>query len=1443
MINEGQIVGRNYKIISKLGAGGMGLVYKALDINLNREVAIKFLAPDQAQNEDIVKRFINEGRILATINHPSVVTVYASDFDPNINSHFLVMEYIDGKSIDSYKYRYQTEKELLYKHFIDILDGIKACHNKGIIHRDIKPSNILVTKEEEKIKIVDFGIAKTAEKQTKTGIAMGTPHYMSPEQCLGKKEITYKSDIYSIGIMLWQFVVGKMPFEANENATDPAIAIALMHLNEPPPVEQLNEVLISEDLKNILLKMLSKNPDERPEIMEIIDHLRNEMLFSKKSSSFKDTQSEFITLKNTHPIMEIETTSNQMTINTNRKITEISNYYKELENNIKILNKTEEGSYYTIYEAYPSNLPYKCNLVVFKPILSNENEFLKQFISETSKFCKLSNNYFLHILDFGIDINSNLAFLAYEKLNAKSLLEFYNILKNLPNKILRVLEIIVQILEAIKFCHKNSIAHRKITPNNIFVDEPEVKIKIYPPMFGFGFANNNQELKKNIYQNLLELQYLSPEHFNSQELSYKSDIYSLGTIIWELIFGIPPYAVNQELVNEEKVKKDIIHKHLEATIPFQSCVLDPAFSKLFPIVREMLQKLPNLRPDVDEVYKHVKLVYDELHDINNQKSYGNKTLIVKNISSTNITDQVHSSFSSIKTTNEEFESQLTQEISKAACDSKAGLIDINKANEASNNLDKTLIKGSSIPTTTPEIISNQNHNNSLAINNKMILFLFICLIAITLTTYYYLLDRKHSAQNEYKESLQPLSTTQILSNSVNSLTNSETISHLEMKNMSDETNAKLASDMLNNILIDNVNKYDEFAYISTSTQNYDQFINVITSDSLVSENYQYPQTKLTHVSETIENIVAKSDFDVSTITSNISSASISSIGFPPASKSDFLNDKIVKSEKVKLALLNELKNNKQSFLYDKYCQKILDLYTELELLEEKVQLQEIQKEIEKTLLETIEKTTSESDLLRLASFSRKIFKEENVVLLIEKKLKNLKEEQRQKEIIYYKNIIEKFKPGNPVEEVNKAFDKLKKLDLQEYEITHLKDKLAAKLEKEIRDSIQRNHKHSENILNEVVKIKFISNLPIWSEIRNEIYKFKEMEKEKEKENIVINTTKVTASASLTNNISTSSTIKIMTEPHQSSIDKEKFSDTKLDSNFFVKNEIEIYPDSKPTLEEAIKNAKPNAKIILHPGEYRGSFTVEKNVTIISSNNNAESVKITNNDKFPVFVLTNKATLQNITIHYTGTNQIDAIQILNGSPTIKGCIITTSATSSPPDWSAAIGIYGGSPLIKDNKIFGSKGMGIIIRNAKPIIQNNIIEKNGIYGVWFTNNSEGLLTNNTIINNQKSGIGIKSRANPIIKNNKICNNGENGIFVYADGNGTIEDNKLEFNGYNGIQVDLGGKVLKISGNTIANNSRHGLHVTGKGSEAKVGENSYISNKFGSEKSENGGKINKI
>ncbi|MHA2062345.1 MAG: serine/threonine protein kinase, partial [Candidatus Sifarchaeia archaeon] len=247
----------HYKIIEQLGAGGMGVVYKAEDTRLKRTVALKFLPPEMTRDPEAKERFIREAQAASSLQHNNICTIHEID-ETEDGQIFICMDYYEGESLkDKIK-----DKRLKTKDAIDITiqiaQGLEKAHEKGIIHRDIKPSNIFIT-HDDVVKIIDFGLAKLAGKTilTKAGSTMGTIDYMSPEQTRGD-EIDHRTDIWSLGVVLYEMITGRVPFKGEY---DQAVIYSIM--NEEPELITSHHTSVPMELEGIVIKALSKSPDER----------------------------------------------------------------------------------------------------------------------------------------------------------------------------------------------------------------------------------------------------------------------------------------------------------------------------------------------------------------------------------------------------------------------------------------------------------------------------------------------------------------------------------------------------------------------------------------------------------------------------------------------------------------------------------------------------------------------------------------------------------------------------------------------------------------------------------------------------------------------------------------------------------------------------------------------------------------------------------------------------------------------------------------------------------------------------------------------------------------------------------------------------------------------------------------------------------------------------
>jgi formylglycine-generating enzyme required for sulfatase activity/tRNA A-37 threonylcarbamoyl transferase component Bud32/predicted esterase len=263
----------HYRILVKLGEGGMGVVYKAEDTKLKREVAIKFLPRQIAASKEERERFEIEAQAAAALNHPNIATIYAiEEVDDEM---FIVMEYIEGRELREMVDTEIPNLQSAIEYASQIAEGLNAAHKKGIIHRDIKSSNVMVT-DEGQAKIMDFGLAKVAGGQhlTKSGMTVGTVACMSPEQARGEK-VDHRTDIWSLGVVFYEMLTGQMPFKGEY---EQAVVYSMLHEEPQPPKELRAE--IPEELQEIILQALEKDPQERfqstGEVLQSLKKLRGE---------------------------------------------------------------------------------------------------------------------------------------------------------------------------------------------------------------------------------------------------------------------------------------------------------------------------------------------------------------------------------------------------------------------------------------------------------------------------------------------------------------------------------------------------------------------------------------------------------------------------------------------------------------------------------------------------------------------------------------------------------------------------------------------------------------------------------------------------------------------------------------------------------------------------------------------------------------------------------------------------------------------------------------------------------------------------------------------------------------------------------------------------------------------------------------------------------------
>ena len=266
----------NIRVLGMAGEGGMAAVFVGRDSVLKREVAVKMLSPKLADDSVARKRFTREAESIAAVNHPNIVNVYHVGEVPGRAIPYFVMQFVDGPTLGMGALRGRMLTEMRVRRLMsDVASGLAAAHRRKVYHRDIKPNNIVLDGETGRAMVLDFGISAAAgsrkrkslgSKLTEEGMYLGTPTYMSPEQA-NAEEVSGKSDVYSLGVLAFELLVGHPPFEGTP------IAIVAGHMGQMPPrVDELRSD-VSEELSTLIARCLDKNPARRPEAEEIVHYL------------------------------------------------------------------------------------------------------------------------------------------------------------------------------------------------------------------------------------------------------------------------------------------------------------------------------------------------------------------------------------------------------------------------------------------------------------------------------------------------------------------------------------------------------------------------------------------------------------------------------------------------------------------------------------------------------------------------------------------------------------------------------------------------------------------------------------------------------------------------------------------------------------------------------------------------------------------------------------------------------------------------------------------------------------------------------------------------------------------------------------------------------------------------------------------------------------------
>jgi eukaryotic-like serine/threonine-protein kinase len=504
----------HYQVLERLGGGGMGVVYKAQDLKLERFVALKFLAAQRGQSEEDVRRFTREARAASLLDHPNICTVYeiGETADGRL---FIAMAFCEGESLKAKIERGPLKLHGAVDIAAQVAAGLARAHEKGIVHRDVKPANIMVAADGQ-VKIVDFGIAKLADQSrlTRAGAAIGTASYMAPELFLGEP-VEPRADLWSLGVVLYEMVAGRAPFD---DAGNEELIHAILH-GEPAPLASLRPG-VPEALERIVRRALAKQPADR---QASGDELRAELLALAGDLG----ESEW---RPTAVAIPWAAHSGSREVARGLIGRTVSHY--------RILESLGGGGMGVVYKAEDAALGRTVALKFLPAELTRDPEAKARFLQEARAASALDHPNLCTIHEVGETAEGQL-FLVMTYYDGETLRKR---IERGPLPIEQAVDIAQQIARGLQKAHRHGIVHRDVKPANLMVTGDEV-VKILD--FGLAKLVGSAAITRTGFSAGTPA-YMSPEQARGETVDHRTDLWSLGVVLYEMVAGRRPFRGEHE---------------------------------------------------------------------------------------------------------------------------------------------------------------------------------------------------------------------------------------------------------------------------------------------------------------------------------------------------------------------------------------------------------------------------------------------------------------------------------------------------------------------------------------------------------------------------------------------------------------------------------------------------------------------------------------------------------------------------------------------------------------------------------------------------------------------------------------------------------------------------------------------------------------------------------